>query len=79
MGPSAAFETLADTLIRYGARDLTKRAVLVAWMDNEGVPMMSAERYRNDPAIRALFAERGVTLTDKTPPEDGAAIREANP
>ena len=32
-----------------------------------GVPMMLAERYRDVPAIRALFAERGVTLIDEEP------------
>lgn len=38
--------------------------------------MMSAERYRNDSAIRGLFASRGVTLIDPmrivTRPQDWA-------
>ncbi|MFI5891961.1 hypothetical protein ACIA5D_17810 [Actinoplanes sp. NPDC051513] len=69
MNTSNTFEAIADSLVAFDDnRSKTKRAVLAAWMDHEGVPMMSAERYRHDPVIRALFAERGVTLLD---PEDG--------
>jgi hypothetical protein len=65
------FEAIADALVAFdGDRPKTKRAVLEAWMGHEGVPMMSAPRYRNDSVIRALFAERGVTLLDL--PEGGA-------
>ena len=56
------FEHVADALIRVGADAAVKRAVLGTLMDHFGVPMMSAEKYRTDPAIRVLFAERGVTL-----------------
>jgi hypothetical protein len=59
------FNGIADALVKDHADDRTKTDVLSALMDRIGVPMMSAERYRHDPAIRALFASRGVTLLDK--------------
>jgi hypothetical protein len=59
------FPVIADALRAEGVDDATKHDVLAALMDHIGVPMMCAEEYRNDPAIRALFAERGVTLLDK--------------
>lgn len=68
MNTFEVFEAIADALVAGRMRDNTKRAVLAAWMDCEGVPMMSLERYRDDPAIVALFAERGVRFVT---PEDG--------
>lgn len=62
------FEAVADALIRTGATGEMKTAVLAALMDCDGVQMMSASRYRDDPAIRALFASRGVTLLDDNGP-----------
>lgn len=69
MNTFAVFEAIADALVAGGMRDNTKRTVLAAWMDCEGVPMMSLERYRDDPAIVALFAERGVRFVTH---EDGS-------
>jgi hypothetical protein len=40
-----------------------------ATMDVVGVPVLSVQRYRDDAAIVALFAERGVRIV---PPTDGA-------
>jgi len=59
------FTTVASKLIEERADDATLRDVLAALMDHIGVPMMLAEQYRHVPAIRALFAERGVTLLDR--------------
>lgn len=59
------FETLADQLIADGADDRTKHDRLAAMMDRVGVPMMSLQRYRDDPAIVALFAERGVRFASQ--------------
>ena len=56
------FPTVADALIAGGVDDQTKHDVLAALMDHIGVPALVVKRYRNDPAIVALFAERGVTL-----------------
>lgn len=58
------FTTVADTLVAEHADDSTLHDVLAALMDHIGVPMTLAERYRHTPAIRALFAQRGVTLVE---------------
>lgn len=67
-----AFTAVADMLVKERADDSTLHDVLAALMDHIGVPMMLAEQYRHVPAIRALFAERGVTLLDPVvaPPGD---------
>lgn len=62
------FEAVADALVKVKASARIKKHILAATMDVVGVPMMSVLRYKNDPAIVALFAERGVTLR----PEGGA-------
>lgn len=59
------FIAIANALIADDADDATLHDVLAALMDHIGVPMMLAERYRHIGAIRALFAERGVTLIDR--------------
>ncbi len=59
------FTVIANELIRQAADDATKTDVLAALMDHIGVPVMVAEKYRADAAIRALFASRGVTLLDR--------------
>lgn len=64
------FEAIADELVRQNADDQTKHDVLAAVMDRVGVPMMSLQRYRDDAAIVALFAERGVRFVT---PEEKAA------
>lgn len=58
------FRNIATELVRARADDATKTDVLAALMDHIGVPMMAAEEFRADVAIRALFASRGVTLLD---------------
>lgn len=58
------FTIVAGTLIAERADDSTLHDVLAALMDHIGVPMMLAEQYRHVPAIRALFAQRGVTLLE---------------
>jgi hypothetical protein len=67
------FRAIANALIVEDADDSTLHDVLAALMDHIGVPMMLAETYRHIPAIRALFAERGVTLLnpDAAVPEKG--------
>lgn len=67
------FTAVANTLIEERADDSTLHDVLAALMDHTGVPMMLAEQYRHVPAIRALFAERGVTLVD--PPRTDHTLR----
>lgn len=59
------FATIASALLVAGADDATLHDVLAALMDHIGVPMMAAEQFRHSPAIRALFAEFGVTLLDR--------------
>lgn len=64
-GPTMAndtttFNKAADKLIAAGADNVTKTVQLGALMDRIGVPMMSFERYEDDPAICALFNSRGV-------------------
>jgi len=56
------FEAVANELIANKVDDATKHDVLAALMDHVGVPMVSVQQYRQDPAIVALFAERGVRL-----------------
>ena len=68
---TATFEAVADALVRVGASDRIKTHILAATMDVVGVPMLSVKRYRNDPAIVALFASRGVTLVA----EPGGEVR----
>lgn len=68
---TATFESVADALVRVGASDRIKTHILAATMDVVGVPMLSVKRYRNDKAIVALFASRGVTLL----PEPGGDAR----
>ncbi len=61
------FRVIADALVAEGADDSTLHDVLAALMDHIGVPMMmmmETEPYRHVPAIRALFAERGVTVLE---------------
>jgi hypothetical protein len=58
------FVAVANALIADDADDSMLHDVLAATMDHIGVPMLLAERYRHVPAIRALFAERGVTLLE---------------
>lgn len=67
---TALFEAVADVLVWAQASDRVKTHILAATMDEVGVPMMSLERYRDDPAIVALFAERGVRFVTDT---DGSA------
>lgn len=45
-----------------GASDQKIHDTMSLWMDRNGVPMMVAEEYRDEPPIVALFAERGVYL-----------------
>lgn len=59
------FRAVANAMILDDADDSMLHDVLAALMDHIGVPMMLAETYRHIPAIRALFAERGVTLLDR--------------
>lgn len=66
---TAIFEAVADALVQIEAPDRIKRSILAATMDQVGVPMMSLERYRDDEAIVALFAERGVRFVTEA---DGA-------
>jgi hypothetical protein len=61
-GDTETFEAVADALVRVGAADRIKTHILAATMDVVGVPMLSVKRYRDDTAIVALFATRGVTL-----------------
>lgn len=63
---TAVFEAVADALVQLGAPDRVKTRILAATMDQVGVPMMSLERYRDDKAIVALFAERGVRFVTDT-------------
>lgn len=56
------FEAVAGALVKVKASARIKTHILAATMDVVGVPMLSALKYRDDPAIVALFAERGVTL-----------------
>jgi len=69
-GDIETFEAVADALVRVGASDRIKTHILAATMDVVGVPMLSVKRYRDDPAIVALFASRGVRIL--APNEDGA-------
>lgn len=67
------FNAVADALIKVDASDRIKHDVLAATMDKVGVPFMSFERYIEDPAIVALFNERGVrVMTDE---EKAATLR----
>lgn len=66
-GDIQTFEAVADALVRVGASDRLKTHILAATMDVVGVPMLSVKRYRNDPAIVALFASRGVRIVEDTP------------
>lgn len=61
-GDTETFEAVADALAKVGASDRIKRHILAATMDVIGVPMLSVLKYRDDAAIVALFAERGVAL-----------------
>lgn len=61
-GDTEAFEAVADALVKVRASDRIKTHILAATMDVVGVPMLSVKRYRDDAAIVALFASRGVTL-----------------
>jgi len=61
-GDTETFEAVADALVKVHAADRIKTHILAATMDVVGVPMLSVKRYRNDPAIVALFASRGVTI-----------------
>lgn len=63
------FEAVADALVGVPVPDRVKRHILAATMDVVGVPMLSVQRYRDDPAIVALFAERGVRIV----PDAGGA------
>src|SRR5439155_11827286 len=72
MSDQQQFEVLADRLIAEGADGQTKHDQLAAMMDRVGVPVMSLERYRDDPAIVGLFAERGVRIASQ---EEMAAYR----
>jgi hypothetical protein len=56
------FEAVADALVRVGASDRIKTHILAATMDVVGVPMLSVKRYKDDAAIVALFASRGVRI-----------------
>ena len=61
-GDSQIFEAVADALVATPTPNRIKRHILAATMDVVGVPMMSVLKYKNDPEIVKLFAERGVTL-----------------
>jgi hypothetical protein len=61
------FVAVADALLAEGADERTQHDVLAAVMDRIGVPARMLERYREQPAIVALFAERGVRFA--TPEE----------
>jgi hypothetical protein len=61
-GDSQIFEAVADALVKTPTPNRIKRHILAATMDVVGVPMMSVLKYKNDPEIVSLFAERGVTL-----------------
>jgi hypothetical protein len=69
IGDTETFEAVADALTRIFVSDRVKTHILAATMDVVGVPMLSVKRYRDDAAIVALFAERGVRIV---PPTDGA-------
>lgn len=69
-GDTETFEAVADALVAVGAADRIKTHILAATMDVVGVPMLSLSRYRQDPAIVALFAQRGVRFID---PGNGGA------
>lgn len=56
------FRTLVTNLKADGVTDQEMHDSLAAWMDRYGVPAMLAQEYREEPAIVALFAERGVYL-----------------
>lgn len=71
-GNSYLFPEIADSLIFYAVDDQTKHDVLAALMDHLGVPALLLENYRDDPAIVALFAERGVRFAT---PEEAEAVR----
>lgn len=58
------FEAVAYALLEIGAPDRIKTHILAATMDMVGVPALSIQRYRHDPAIAGLFAERGVRFRD---------------
>jgi hypothetical protein len=61
-GDTETFEAVADALVKVRAADRVKTSILAATMDVVGVPMLSVNRYRQDAAIVALFASRGVTI-----------------
>lgn len=56
------FRTLVTNLKANNVTDQEMHDSLAAWMDKRGVPVRLAEEYRNEPAILALFAERGVRV-----------------
>lgn len=63
------FDPIAAALIELGASDEVKRRVLgpliVTLQDQDwGTEDYSLEKFRNDPVIVGLFAERGVRLED---------------
>lgn len=57
---AAAFEAVADALLKAGVDNLTKAHILAATMDVVGVPVLALDRYRHDVTIVSLFAARGV-------------------
>lgn len=61
-GDTETFEAVADALVKVRASDRIKTHILAATMDVVGVPMLSVNRYRQDAAIVALFASRGVRI-----------------
>jgi hypothetical protein len=61
---------LVTNLKADGVTDEEMHDSLAKFMDRYGVPMMLAKEYRDEPAIVALFAERGVYLM--TPDEKAA-------
>lgn len=64
------FRAVANALIADDADDETLHDVLAALMDHIGVPMMLAQPYAHIGAIRALFAERGVTIRNAIEPQE---------
>lgn len=71
-GDTETFEAVADALVKVRASDRVKTRVLAATMDVVGVPMLSVNRYREDAAIVALFASRGVRIVAPVP--DGEPV-----
>jgi hypothetical protein len=73
MNKNDIFEAAADGLIKSGANDETKRAVLGPLLGQLGVEkwdgaIWSADMYKDDPVILELFDEAGVDVSDLLPP-----------